>query len=261
MELDKYLKAAERAAKKAGLMLIQNIRSTREVSFKGEVNLVTNFDRQSQEIIHDSLLSVFPDHDIIAEEGLKKEKGSDFKWIVDPIDGTTNYVHGFPVFCISIAVEKEGEILVGLVLDPARDELFTAKRGEGACLNSKKIQVSSIDELDRSLLTTGFPYDIRESELNNLDHFSNFAVRCQAIRRCGSAALDLCSVACGRADGFWELKLSPWDTAAGALIVIEAGGCVTDFHNKRFDPGKKQVLASNGKIHKQMLEVLKLGKI
>ena len=261
MNLDTYLKAAERAAKKAGLMLIQNIRSNREISFKGEVDLVTNFDRQSQEIIRDSLLRAFPDHDIIAEEGLKKEKGSDFKWIVDPIDGTTNYVHGFPVFCISIAVEKGGESLVGLVFDPMRGELFAAKRGEGASLNNKKIQVSCTEELDKSLLTTGFPYDIRESEMNNLDHFSNFAVRCQAIRRCGSAALDLCSVACGRADGFWELKLSPWDTAAGALIVKEAGGCVTDFHNKRFDSGKKQVLASNGKIHKQMLEVLKLGKI
>jgi myo-inositol-1(or 4)-monophosphatase len=261
MNLDTYLKAAERAAKKAGLMLIQNIRSNREISFKGEVDLVTNFDRQSQEIIRDSLLRAFPDHDIIAEEGLKKEKGSDFKWIVDPIDGTTNYVHGFPVFCISIAVEKGGESLVGLVFDPMRGELFAAKRGEGASLNNKKIQVSCTEELDKSLLTTGFPYDIRESEMNNLDHFSNFAVRCQAIRRCGSAALDLCSVACGRADGFWELKLSPWDTAAGALIVKEAGGCITDFHNKRFDSGKKQVLASNGKIHKQMLEVLKLGKI
>lgn len=261
MNLDTYLKAAERAAKKAGLMLIQNIRSNREISFKGEVDLVTNFDRRSQEIIRDSLLRAFPDHDIIAEEGLKKEKGSDFKWIVDPIDGTTNYVHGFPVFCISIAVEKGGKSLVGLVFDPMRGELFAAKRGEGASLNNKKIQVSCTEELDKSLLTTGFPYDIRESEMNNLDHFSNFAVRCQAIRRCGSAALDLCSVACGRADGFWELKLSPWDTAAGALIVKEAGGCVTDFHNKRFDSGKKQVLASNGKIHKQMLEVLKLGKI
>jgi len=261
MNLDTYLKAAERAAKKAGLMLIQNIRSNREISFKGEVDLVTNFDRQSQEIIRDSLLGDFPDHDIIAEEGLKKEKGSDFKWIVDPIDGTTNYVHGFPVFCISIAVEKGGKTLVGLVFDPMRGELFAAKREGGASLNNKKIHVSCIEELDKSLLTTGFPYDIRESDMNNLDHFSNFAVRCQAIRRCGSAALDLCSVACGRADGFWELKLSPWDTAAGALIVKEAGGCVTDFHNKRFDPGKKQVLASNGKIHKQMLEVLKLGKI
>ncbi len=261
MNLDTYLKAAERAAKKAGLMLIQNIRSNREISFKGEVDLVTNFDRRSQEIIRDSLLRAFPDHDIIAEEGLKKEKGSDFKWIVDPIDGTTNYVHGFPVFCISIAVEKGGESLVGLVFDPMRGELFAAKRGEGASLNNKKIQVSCTEELDKSLLTTGFPYDIRESKMNNLDHFSNFAVRCQAIRRCGSAALDLCSVACGRADGFWELKLSPWDTAAGALIVKEAGGCVTDFHNKRLDSGKKQVLASNGKIHKQMLEVLKLGKI
>ncbi|HZX10162.1 MAG TPA: inositol monophosphatase family protein, partial [Acidobacteriota bacterium] len=137
----------------------------------------------------------------------------------------------------------------------------TATKGRGAFLNDQSIQVSSIEELDKSLLATGFPYDIRESEQNNLDHFSNFALRSQAIRRCGSAALDLCYVACGRVDGFWELKLSPWDTAAGALIVKKAGGCVTDFHNKKFNPGKNQVLATNGKIHEQMIDILKMGKI
>ncbi len=261
MDLDKYLETAEQAAKKAGLMLIQNIRSDREISYKGKVDLVTNFDKQSQDIVYHTLLSEFPDHDIIAEEGLKEEKGSDFKWVIDPIDGTTNFAHKFPVFCISIALEKRGEVLTGTVFDPTRNELFEAKKGEGAYLNKREITVSDVQELDKSLLATGFPYDIRESEWNNLDHFSHFAVSCQAIRRCGSAALDLCYVACGRVDGFWELKLSPWDTAAGALIVQEAKGCVTDFHNKRFNPRYKQVLATNGKIHGQMLEVLKLGKI
>jgi myo-inositol-1(or 4)-monophosphatase len=261
MNLDKYLETAKDAAQKAGFMLIQNITSDRKISFKGEVNLVTNFDKKSQKIIHQSILRVFPEHNIIAEEGLKEEKDSEFKWIVDPIDGTTNYAHKFPFFCISIALTKKSETLMGLVFDPMRNELFTAIKERGAFLNDQNINVSSIQELDKSLLATGFPYDIRRSERNNLDHFSNFAKRSQAIRRCGSAALDLCYVACGRVDGFWELKLSPWDTAAGALIVKEAGGCVTDFHNQRFNPGKKQVLATNGKIHEQMIEVLKLGKI
>jgi len=261
MNLDQYLETARKAAQKAGLMLVQNIRSSREITYKGKVDLVTNFDRQSQGIIHDSIKKDFPEHDIMAEEGLRKEKGSDFRWIIDPIDGTTNYAHRFPVFSISIAVKKKGEVLVGLVLDPIRNELFTAKKGEGAYLNNQEIRVSCIEELDKSLLATGFPYDIRESELNNLDHFSHFALRCQAVRRCGSAALDLCYVASGRVDGFWEIKLAPWDTAAGVLIVREAGGVVTDFHNREFSLNKKQVLATNGKIHEQMLEVLKLGKI
>lgn len=261
MDLDKYLETAKDAAKKAGLMLIQNITSERQISFKGEVNLVTNFDQMSQDIIHHSVLRAFPEHNMISEEGLREEKDSEFKWIIDPIDGTTNYAHKFPVFCISIAVVKKSETLVGLVFDPMRNEMFTAIKERGAFLNNQVIEVSMTRELDKSLLATGFPYDIRQSELNNLDHFSNFALRSQAIRRCGSAALDLCYVACGRVDGFWELKLSPWDTAAGALIVKEAGGCVTDFQNKKFNPDKKQVLATNGKIHEQMIEVLKLGKI
>jgi myo-inositol-1(or 4)-monophosphatase len=261
MNLDKYLQTAKDAAKKAGFMLIQNITSEREISFKGEVNLVTNFDKRSQDIIHHSILRAFPEHSIISEEGLREEKDSEFKWIIDPIDGTTNYAHKFPVFCISIALTRKSDPLVGVVFDPTRNELFTAIKGRGAFLNDQNIQVSSIEDLDKSLLATGFPYDIRESEQKNLDHFSNFALRSQAIRRCGSAALDLCYVACGRVDGFWELKLSPWDTAAGALIVKEAGGCVTDFHNKKFNPGKNQVLATNGKIHEQMIDILKIGKI
>ncbi|MBD3413604.1 MAG: inositol monophosphatase [Candidatus Aminicenantes bacterium] len=261
MDLDRYLETAVLAAKKAGLMLVQNIGSEKDISFKGDVDLVTNFDKRSQDIIHHTIWDAFPEHDIIAEEGLSKDKGSDFRWVIDPIDGTTNFAHRFPVFCISIALEKEGQPLVGAVFDPLRNELFSAKKEGGACLNEKEIKVSDIQELDKSLLATGFPYDIRESEMNNLDHFSRFAVRCQAIRRCGSAALDLCYVACGRVDGFWELKLSPWDTSAGALMVQEAQGYVTDFHNNIFHSSRHQVLASNGKIHTQMLEVLKLGNI
>lgn len=261
MDSNKFLETAERAARKAGCMLKKNISAEREISYKGKVNLVTNFDRHSQDIIHGSLLTAFPEHDIIAEEGLKKDRDSEYKWIIDPIDGTTNFAHKFPFFCISIALSHKDKVLVGLVFDPLRNEMFTAKQGKGAFLNHKRIRVSTVSELDKSLLATGFPYDIRESPLNNLDHFSNFAVRCQAIRRCGSAALDLCYVACGRVDGFWELKLSPWDTAAGALVVEEAGGSITDFHNHVFSPDKKQVLATNGKIHEQMIDVLKMGKI
>ena len=260
MDISYFLTAAQAGAIEAGDMLKKNINSPREIEFKGAVNLVTNFDKYAQKLIFQYLYSRFPDHDFLAEEGLTKEKGSEYRWIIDPIDGTTNYAHKFPVFCVSIALERNQEVVMVVVYDPMRNEMFSATKGSGANLNGHKISVSSLDNLGKSLLATGFPYDIRESRENNLEHFSNFAVRAQAIRRCGSAAIDLCYVACGRFDGFWEMKLAPWDVAAGALLVTEAGGCVSDFIGGEFNLNGSEILASNNLIHKQMIDVLKLRK-
>ncbi len=255
-----FLKVAKEAALKAGKMLRENFDETREVSFKGEIDLVTHFDSLSQSLIHKYISSRFPEHDFLAEEGLRREKGAEYRWLIDPLDGTTNFAHKFPVFCISIALERNQETELGVVYDPLRNEMFWAEVGQGAFLNDKKITVSSVNDLDKSLVATGFPYDIRESEVNNIDHFNNFAIRVQAIRRCGSAAMDLCYVACGRFDGFWELKLNSWDVAAGVLIVKEAGGRISDFQDKEYSIYGSETLATNGLIHQQMVGVLQLGK-
>jgi myo-inositol-1(or 4)-monophosphatase len=260
MNWDHYLEAAKEAAEKAGGMLKTNIDASRRIEYKGAVDLVTNFDRQAQKILFEHLSSRFPEHDFMAEEDLCEEKGSTFRWIIDPLDGTTNYAHRFPVFCVSIALEVRGRITLGVIYDPMREEMFSAIKGKGAVLNGKRIKVSSERELDKSLLSSGFPYDIRESEENNLDHFSRFITKAQAVRRCGSAALDLCYVACGRFDGFWELKLAPWDVAAGVLIVEEANGRVSNFRGYAFDLYDKEILASNNLIHDQMMTVLRLSE-
>jgi myo-inositol-1(or 4)-monophosphatase len=258
MEMEFYLKVAVEAAQEAGQMLRENLDASREIIYKGEVDLVTNFDNRSQQMIYDHLAKNFPEHDFVAEEGLEKEKGSTHRWIFDPLDGTTNFAHGFPVFSVSIALELEGHIVCGVVCDPMRHETFSGIRGGGAFLNGERVKVSDLDDLDKSLLATGFPYDLRESEENNIAHFNNFLTRAQAIRRCGSAALDLCYVACGRFDGFWELKLKPWDVAAASLIVMEAGGHLTDFSNEDFSIYSQETLGTNGLIHQQMLDVLRL---
>lgn len=181
---------------------------------------------------------------------------SPYHWIVDPLDGTTNFAHGFPAYCVSIGVEYEGQGLLGVVFDPTRQELFTAEVGGGAFMNNAKITVSNTPVLDQALLVTGFAYDIRETPHNNLDHFARFALRAQGLRRTGTAALDLCYVASGRFDGFWELKLNPWDMAAGTVIVREAGGIVTDFSGTTFSIFGQQLVASNGLIHQAMISVL-----
>jgi myo-inositol-1(or 4)-monophosphatase len=260
MSRDKYLDAAKEAAWRAGRMLKKNMDASREVSYKGVIDLVTNFDNQSQKMIFKHLSAIFPGHGFLAEEGLRETEGSEFQWIIDPLDGTTNYAHRFPVFTVSIALEAAGEVVVGVVYDPMREETFWAAKGEAAFLNGRKIRVSSVDDLNKGLLATGFPYDIRVSETNNIVHFNNFLTRAQALRRCGSAAMDLCYVACGRFDGFWELKLKPWDMAAGALMVQEAGGRVSGFQNEEFSLSRSEIVASNGLIHQQMIEVLNLGR-
>jgi myo-inositol-1(or 4)-monophosphatase len=254
---DGYLRAASEAAREAGRLLRKNVDERGEVMYKGVVDLVTPSDRESQDIIFRRLSSEFPDHGFLAEEGLSRAGTTAFRWIFDPLDGTTNFAHTFPVFCVSIALEREGAIVLGVVYDPTREEMFHAVRGAGAFLNGKRIRVSAIPELGEALLATGFPYDVRTSRLNNVKEFNSFIVRAQAIRRCGSAALDLCYVACGRFDGFWELKLNPWDVAAGAIIVEEAGGRMTDFAGGAFDPFGKRALGSNGLIHDEMRRVLR----
>ncbi len=254
-----FLGAAREAAREAGRFLRQSLDESREIYYKGTLDLVTEADRQSQEMIFARLSASFPEHDFLAEEGLCRNRGSEFRWIFDPLDGTTNFAHRFPIFSVSIALERRGEVVCGVVYDPMREEMFSAAKGLGADLNGEKIKVSATGEMGKSLLATGFPYDIRVSRINNLDHFVNFCLRAQAVRRCGSAALDLCYVACGRFDGFWELKLKPWDVAAGALIIREAGGRATDFQGKEFGAFESEVLGTNGLIHEEMGEVIKLG--
>ncbi len=256
-----FLTVAADAARRAGRILRENIGGERKISYKGDINLVTEMDTRSEHTIVDAIREAFSDHGIIAEEETQISNTSGYRWIIDPLDGTTNYAHGYPCFSVSIALEFENEIITGVVYDPMRDELFSAQKGKGARLNGKKIAVSGIDTLLKSLLSTGFPYDRKVSEKNNMEYFHRLLMASQEVRRDGSAALDLCSVAAGRFDGFWELKLKPWDVAAGSLIVREAGGMVTDLAGRSFDLHAEEILASNGRIHAAMVEELqKAGK-
>jgi len=256
---EQFLEDAIRIARKAGAALKHRLKTDFSVEFKGEVDLVTEMDRTAQGIIQEEILTKYPLHGILAEEDLDDRGTDGHIWIVDPLDGTTNYAHGFPVFSVSIAVARHGDTLCGVVHNPMSEETFTGLRGEGASLNGHTISVSGVGELDQSLLGTGFPYDIRETAENNLEYFARLAVAAQGIRRCGSAALDLCSVACGRFDGFWELGLKPWDVAAGILIVREAGGTVTDFDSNSITLDGSRVLASNGLIHSEISGILNAG--
>ena len=250
-------KIAIRAAWVAGAIQKEHARHGFRVEHKDSVNLVTDADRRAEEAIVHTIHTEYPSHQILAEErGLQTEGQSPFKWVIDPLDGTTNFVHGFPAYCASIGLEYQGRCILGVVFDPTRQELFVAEADRGAFLNGTQIHVSRTPKLDEGLLVTGFAYDIRESPNNNLDHFARFALRAQGIRRTGSAALDLCYVAAGRFDGFWELKLHPWDTAAGTLMVVEAGGQVTDFKGGPFSIYRQEIVASNGFIHDAMLAVL-----
>jgi myo-inositol-1(or 4)-monophosphatase len=216
-------------------------------------------DMKSEQLIKKIIHAAFPDHQILAEESEVPEVQSRYRWIVDPLDGTTNYAHGFYMYCVSIALEIDGIVELGAVYDPVLDELFTGIRGGGTLINGKPMNVSDTAELNSALLVTGFPYDLRTSKVNNLDNWNALSVRAQALRRLGSAALDLCYVAMGRTDGFWELKLFPWDVAAGALFVEEAGGKVTDFGGRPFSVYSKEILATNGKIHSEMMNILIKG--
>ena len=256
--LERVLAVASDAARQAGAVLADCTRSGFRIEHKELINLVTDADHQAEQRIIDVIHKAFPTHPVLAEErGLTKQSPSRYKWIIDPLDGTTNFAHGFPAYCVSIGVECDGRGIIGVVYDPTRDELFSAQLGHGAHLNGAPISVSSTDHLDRALLVTGFAYDIRETRNNNLNHFARFALKVQGLRRTGTAALDLCYVAAGRFDGFWEVKLNPWDMAAGVVILREAGGKVTDFTGTTHSIYGQELVASNGSIHQAMIDVLR----
>ena len=254
---NRYLDVAITAAKEAGRIQLHHFGRSYGIEFKGEINPVTEVDRHCERAILKVLADAFPDHDFLTEESPFKGKGSPWKWIIDPIDGTTNYMRGYPCFCASIGLEVNGEMRLGVVYNPPLEELFWAEKGKGAFLNGKPISVSRLDDLYRSFLCTGFPYDVREHVDLYLRYFREFMIRSLALRRPGSAVLDLCYVAAGRFDGFWEFKLQPWDVASASLIVMEAGGMMTDFQGFPYSIYAKEPLASNGWIHEQMLEVIK----
>lgn len=257
LPLQLLLEAAVTAARRAGSLLLAYAASGFHVEHKNPINLVTDADHAAEQAVIDYIRGEFPTHRFLAEErGRIEETASPYCWIIDPLDGTTNFAHGYPVYAVSIGLEVDGECLAGVIFDPSRDELFTATRGGGAWLNGRSIHVSGTATLDHSLLVTGFAYDIRETTRNNLDHFSRFALKAQGLRRTGSAALDLAYVAMGRFDGFWEVRLSPWDMAAGSVILREAGGRLTNFAGEELSIYGRELVASNGRIHPAMLQVL-----
>jgi myo-inositol-1(or 4)-monophosphatase len=222
------------------------------IEYKGDADLVTQGDRASEKLIVERIRKQWPDHDLLGEEGSRTETGSDFRWYVDPLDGTTNFAHGFPVFCVSLALEHRGDRIAGVIYDPTRQEMFSAARGSGAQLNGKPIHVSRTPRLVESLVATGFPSHKRHKN-PNIHFYHQITLRSHGIRRAGSAALDLCYVACGRYDAFWEFNLNPWDTAAGVLMAEEAGGKVTNFNGAPFSIDSRQVLATNNLLHKELL--------
>lgn len=251
------VKELESWARTAGEILLSGVGKDIQIDHKSEIDLVTEIDRRSEAFLLQAIRERYPNDRIVAEESGILQGSNERVWHIDPLDGTVNYAHGIPFFSVSIGYVEDDQIILGVVYDPLRDELYTAQKGQGAFMNDKPLEVSSADQLIQSLLVTGFPYDIRERQENNLDHYANFSLCSQGVRRLGSAALDLCYVACGRLEGFWEIEINSYDIAAGALIVEEAGGLVT---NVRGGPNYLSppcsVLATNGKIHQAMLDNL-----
>jgi len=249
--LSRELEVAISAAKEAGEVLRGAFGKEQAVRHKGEVDIVTEADEQAEGVIKEILLGAFPSYGMLAEEGGRLAGHENARWIVDPLDGTTNYAHGLPIFCVSIALERAGEVVLGVVHDPMREETYVAQRGEGATLNGEPIRVSGTDEMIAALMVTGFPYD-REEVSAAVELFGRFAMVTQSMRRLGSAALDLCYVASGRLDGYYERGVYAWDVAAGALMVEEAGGRVTDYRGSELDLGGREIVASNGALHPAM---------
>jgi myo-inositol-1(or 4)-monophosphatase len=252
------LNFAMETARDAGRLLMEKYGRVLKIAKKGDINLVTEADLASEALIIERIKSHYPKHSILAEEsGTAVAAGGDagWKWIIDPLDGTTNFAHAYPCFCVTLALEHNGEIVIGVTYDPTRDELFSAERGQGANLNLKPIRVSETEELGDSLIVTGFPYDFK-SKPHFARHLTDFLVASRGVRRDGSAAIDMAYVACGRFDGFWEEGLNPWDMAAGVLLIEEAGGQVTGYDNSKFSIYHPPMVASNGFIHSQMLKVL-----
>jgi myo-inositol-1(or 4)-monophosphatase len=255
-----YLATAVEIVLRAGGIQMARRESGFQIDKKGTIDLVTEVDFECEKMCRAVLAERFPQHDILAEElssGPGQPRTSRFRWVFDPLDGTTNYAHGLPVFCASLALEIDGRAEVGAIYDPTRKELFTGERGQGAFVNGARLQVSETGSLLDALLVTGFPYDVHQKLVPLLAMFGAFLGEARAVRRLGSAALDLCYVAAGRFDGFWEQTLKPWDVAAGALIVEEAGGRITGMDGSRFDPAAAHLVASNGQIHRAMLDVIK----
>ena len=250
-----FIETAITVARESGRLLKEIFGRKREVYFKGEIDLVTDADLRAEDLIVKTIHARYPEHTIVSEEKQSQTGLSPYKWIIDPLDGTTNYAHGFPWFCVSIALAIHDEPVLGVVYHPFLDQLFRAGKGAGAYLNEEPICVSTTGKLRDSLLATGFPYNIHTEPEPAVFYFKRFLTRSRGIRRAGAAALDLCYVACGCFDGFWETNLKPWDTAAGALLVQEAGGLVTDFQTRPFAPAMPEILASNGHIHGQMAAV------
>ena len=248
-----YLPDLEAIAREAGTLLMGYFARRVKIEYKGEVDLVTEADRASEKLIVERLRARWPQHGIVAEEGTRSETEAEYRWYVDPLDGTTNFAHGYPVFCISMALaRRDGQLEAGVLYDPTRDEMFAAERGGGARLNGEPIHVSKTKVLAESILGTGFPSHKRHKN-PNIFFYHQITLRSHGVRRAGSAALDLANVACGRYDGFWEFNLNPWDTAAGVLLVQEAGGTVTRFDGSPFRLDSREVLASNGIIHQELL--------
>ncbi len=253
---DTFLATAVGLAKEAGLYQRSKLWTPLQIQHKGEIDLVTEVDQESEKILVGGLQRAFPEHDFLAEENLYQDRGKSHKWIIDPLDGTTNFAHGFPWFAVSMALEIEGEVVLGVVLHTMMDEIFTAVKGQGAYLNGVRLAVSPRSPLRGALLATGFPYDSATDRENNFAHFVNFQMSCRGIRRAGAAALDLAYVAAGRLDGFWECKLKPWDVAAGQLLVLEAGGRVTGYAGEPYSVYNHRIVAGNGLIHEEMLAML-----
>lgn len=254
---NEYLNTAIFAARESAKILLSYIGKEKNIDYKGKINLVTDIDRKSEENIIQIIRERYPSHEIIAEESKPDSARAEYTWYIDPLDGTTNYSHDYPIFSVSIALEIDHQLRVGVVLDPMRNELFHAVKGKGAFLNNKKISVSRTPLLKRSLLATGFPYTITERSIKLFNHFLSKA---QAVRRAGSAALDLCYLAAGRVDGFWELDLKPWDMAAGKIILKEAGGNITNFKGGEHSLFDDNTLSSNRLIHKEMMNEIEIAE-
>lgn len=252
----RFLATAVEAVVRAGDIQLSKFRSSVRIDKKGAIDLVTEVDLEVERMFRALIAGRFPDHDVLAEELGGRDSGSRHRWVFDPLDGTTNYAHGLPIFCSSLALEIDGVAVAGAVFDPTRQELFTAERGVGAWLNGEPLSVTATSSVIEALLVTGFPYTVQQSPERYLAAFGAFITRARAVRRLGSAAIDLCYVAAGRMDGFWEESLQPWDTLAGALIVEEAGGRVTGIDGEPWVAANGHILASNGVIHDEMLQIM-----
>ncbi len=258
MDLERIKRVGIAAAYRGGEIIRSRVGKTHDIGKKGAIDLVTEADTGSEKAVIEEIQKVFPDHGVLAEESGESGSVSDHQWIIDPLDGTTNFAHGIPIFCVSIAYAHSGDLQVGVVFNPVSGELFTGVKGSGAQLNNRPIGVSKTKAISESLLVTGFPYNFKEIFDQVNTRFGNCLKASRGVRRLGSAALDLCYLACGRFEGFWEQNLNPWDTAAGVIISQEAGAKITDFSGKPFRLEKKELLATNGNIHEEMLALLAL---